>query len=223
MSLDLDWGYAPQDVRHRVNTGFNHQIIRNLTSGMTLNASTGTPRTLRTGFDDNGDLIFNDRPAGVARNTARAATQWSVNANASYAINFGRRNTPPPPGFLIQVVGNQAPTVQQITADWRYRMQFFVNVQNLTNRANYIGAQRDVHVPVLQPPDVGANPRKVDIGVVFQFPRLVARRVVSAAGSTAPTGSLRDRRAIAADPARAQAGHAGARQITLSLEHEEAG
>jgi hypothetical protein len=169
VSLDLDWGFAPQDVRHRVNTGFNHQIVRNLTSGMNLNMSTGTPYTLRTGFDDNGDLIFNDRPAGVARNTARAATQWSVNANASYAINFGRRNTPPPPGFLIQVVGNQAPTVQQITPDWRYRMQFFVNIQNLTNRANYIGYSGMFTSPFYGRPTSVANPRKVDIGVNFQF------------------------------------------------------
>ena len=32
------------------------------------------PYTIRTGFDENGDLVYNDRPDGVARNTQRAPT-----------------------------------------------------------------------------------------------------------------------------------------------------
>ena len=167
--LAQEWGYAPQDVRNRFNVGMNNQIVRNLTSGITLNMASGTPYTLRTGLDDNGDLAFNDRPPGVARNTARAASQMTINANASYAIPFGRRNTPPPPGFLISVVGNQAPTVQQITTDWRYRLQFFVQVQNLTNRANYIGYSGVFTSPFFAQPTAVANPRKVDIGMNFQF------------------------------------------------------
>ena len=168
-SFDLEWGYAPQDVRHRLTTGLNNQIVRNLTTGINFNAASGTPYTLRTGLDDNGDLVFNDRPAGVARNTERAALQWSLNLNASYAIPFGRRTTPPPPGFLISVVGNQAPTVQQVTADWRYRMQFFVNVQNVTNHANYIGYSGVYSSLFFRQPTAVANPRKVDIGMTFQF------------------------------------------------------
>jgi hypothetical protein len=169
VALDLDWGYSPQDVRHRLNAGVNHQIVRNLTSSVNINASSGTPYTLRTGLDDNGDLVFNDRPAGVDRNTERAASQWAVNVNASYAIPFGRRTTPPPPGFLISVVGNQAPTVQQITTDWRYRMQFFINVQNVTNHFNYINYSGVLTSPFLGRPTSVANPRKVDIGMNFQF------------------------------------------------------
>jgi hypothetical protein len=167
--FDLEWGYSPQDVRHRLNAGMNNQIVRGLTAGINLNASTGTPYTLRTGVDENGDLVFNDRPAGVERNTERAAAQWAVNLNASYAIPFGRRTVPPPPGFLISVVGNQAPTVQQVAIDWKYRMQFFVNIQNVTNRANYIGYSGVFTSPFFGRPTSVANPRKVDIGLNFQF------------------------------------------------------
>ena len=167
--FDLEWGYAPQDVRHRLTAGMNNQILRNLTTGVNLNATSGTPYTLRTGLDDNGDLVFNDRPPGVARNTERAAAQWSLNLNASYAIPFGRRTTPPPPGFLVSVVGGQAPTVQQVTTDWRYRMQFFVQVQNVTNHANYIGYSGVYSSLFFGRPTAVANPRKVDIGMTFQF------------------------------------------------------
>lgn len=169
VTLDREWGFGPQDVRHRLNVGLNHQIVRNLTSNINLNASTGTPYTLRTGVDDNGDLVFNDRPAGVDRNTERAAAQWAVNLSGSYAIPFGKRTTPPPPGFLISVVGGQAPTVQQVTTDWRYRVQFFVQVQNLTNRANYIGYSGVLTSPFFGRPTSVANPRKVDIGLNFSF------------------------------------------------------
>ena len=167
--LEQEWGYAPQDVRNRFNLGMNNQIVRGLTSGLNFNASSGTPYTLFTGVDDNGDLAFNDRPVGVERNTERAAAQWTLNANASYAIPFGRRATAPPPGFLISVVGNQAPTVQQIAVDWRYRLQFFVQVQNVTNRANYIGYSGVMTSLFFGRPTRVANPRKVDIGMNFQF------------------------------------------------------
>ena len=34
-------------------------------------AQAAAPYTIRSGVDTNGDLIFNDRPAGVGRNTLR--------------------------------------------------------------------------------------------------------------------------------------------------------
>ena len=131
VTLDGEWGFAPQDVRNRLNAGMNTPDRQEpCRVGINLNASSGTPYTIRTGFDDNGDLVFNDRPSGSSATRERAAAQWTLNMNASYAIAFGRRSNPPPPGFLISVVGNQAPTVQQMNDDWRYRLQFFVQVQN---------------------------------------------------------------------------------------------
>ena len=61
--------------RHRVTAGFTSSALRNLSWQIDGQGSSGTPYTIQTGFDDNGDLIFNDRPAGVGRNTARASTQ----------------------------------------------------------------------------------------------------------------------------------------------------
>ena len=53
--------------------------LKNLNANINLNASTGTPYTITTGHDDNGDLVFNDRPAGVGRNTQWTPGQWTVN------------------------------------------------------------------------------------------------------------------------------------------------
>ena len=37
---------------------------------MNVNGNLGTAYGIQTGLDDNGDLIFNDRPAGVAQEYA---------------------------------------------------------------------------------------------------------------------------------------------------------
>jgi transcriptional regulator len=69
----LEWGPANGDVRHRLNTSINNQIVKNLLIVININGASAAPYTIRTGLDDNGDLVFNDRPAGVGRNSARGA------------------------------------------------------------------------------------------------------------------------------------------------------
>ena len=44
--------------------------LRNFNANLNFNASSAPPYTIRTGVDTNGDLVFNDRPDGVGRNTA---------------------------------------------------------------------------------------------------------------------------------------------------------
>src|SRR4029078_10165605 len=75
---DTEWGPAPGDVRHRVNLGINTSMLKNFSSFLSPVAGTGTPYSIRTGYDDNGDLIFNDRPAGYGRNTLRQPGQWTL-------------------------------------------------------------------------------------------------------------------------------------------------
>ena len=70
--------------------------MRNLLLGLNLNTSTAPPYTMLSGRDDNGDGIFNDRPAGVARNTLRASGQTTINANFGYVFAFGRTAALPP-------------------------------------------------------------------------------------------------------------------------------
>lgn len=164
-----EWAYANGDVRHRVNGSLSAQFIRGLSTTLGANVSSGQPYTIRTGTDDNGDLVFNDRPAGVGRNTARAAGQWAMNGSASYSIPFGRRATPPPPGISISIQGNAAPTVQTVNIDWKYRLTLFAQFQNLTNHANYIGYSGVMNSPFFGRPTTVAGTRKVDLGVTLSF------------------------------------------------------
>jgi hypothetical protein len=170
--LERDWGTAAGDIRHRVIMQISSQMVRNLTMSLLMNRVSGTPYTLQTGFDDNGDLIFNDRPAGVGRNTERAKEQLFVNANVNYSFTFGRANSglPPPTAIAITQVGG-ATSVQTIAVpqNGRYRIGIFVNAQNLTNRANYVGYSGVMTSPFFRRARDVINPRRVDIGVNFGF------------------------------------------------------
>jgi hypothetical protein len=167
--LEREWGPANNDVRHRLNMQFNNQVLKNLSMGIGVNMTSGTPYTLRTGFDDNGDLIFNDRPQGVGRNTERAANHASLNVNIGYNRTFG----PPaggPPGIGVFVGGPGAtPTVQTFEPPARYRIGIFVDAQNVTNRANYTGYSGTMTSPFFRQATAVAQTRRVHAGVNFGF------------------------------------------------------
>jgi hypothetical protein len=147
-TLATEWGPAPFNRRHRVQASFTSQAIRNLTAVLNLAANTGTPYSITTGFDDNGDSMFNDRPAGVGRNTLRMPGQSTLAANLSYAMGLGRD--------------------PQTKRD-RYRLTWTVNAMNLTNHANYGGFSGVQTSPFFMRPTTVQNPRKVDIGMSVTF------------------------------------------------------
>ena len=123
--------------------------------------------TVTTGADNNGDNIFNDRPAGVGRNTERGAAQWSINTQFGYSLGFGRQIGVP---GGVAVIGNgAAPTVIAINENPKYRVQFFVAIQNLTNHANYGGYSGTLTSPFFGRPTMVTGTRKVDFGVTLGF------------------------------------------------------
>ena len=166
--LDTEWGPAVGDVRHRVNVSLNNQIVRNLLLSLNVTASSGTPYSIRTGRDENSDLVFNDRPAGVGRNTERAAAQWSVNTFFAYMLAFGRIPAGLPPGVTV-IQGGGVATVQNFEQPPKYVVQFFVQASNLTNHPNYQGYSGTMTSPFFGKPTTVSATRKVDVGVNVLF------------------------------------------------------
>jgi hypothetical protein len=154
-------------VRQRLNVSVNNQIIKNLLIAINVNGASGAPYTIRTGLDDNGDLVFNDRPPGVGRNTARGDWHWTLNTMTGYVFAFGRA-AGGPPGIAV-IGGGGAPVVQSVDAGPRYRVQFFVQTQNLTNRANYVGYSGTQTSPFFGQPTSVLGTRKVESGINFSF------------------------------------------------------
>jgi hypothetical protein len=163
----FEWGPANGDVRHRVNVNVNNQIVKNLLMGININASSGAPYTIRSGRDDNGDLVYNDRPVGVGRNTERAASHFTINTMLGYGFAFGPR-AGGPPGIAV-IGGGGGPVVQSVDQGQRYRLQFFVQSQNLTNRPNYVGYSGTMGSYFFRQPTSVAGTRRVETGINFSF------------------------------------------------------
>ena len=161
-TLSTEWGPSPGDRRHRVQASVNTQALKNLNASLALGGSSGPPYNMTTGLDDNGDLIFNDRPAGVGRNTLRAPWQLTWTSNVSYAIGFGT-----PAVARAQEKGGGDRGAAQTAG--RYRLVFTLQAQNLTNRANYVGFSGVMTSPFFQQATAVANPRKIDLGMSFRF------------------------------------------------------
>jgi hypothetical protein len=166
--LTADWGPATTDVRHRLNAAFNNQVIRNVLVGLNVNTNTGPAYRLLTGRDDNGDGVFNDRPAGAGRNTIRAGGHATVNLFAAYQFAFGR-TAPLPPGIGIFGGGAAAQVRTFDQGNARYRLQVFIQAENLTNQANYLGYSGTLTSPFFGRPTTVSGMRKIDAGVSLNF------------------------------------------------------
>jgi hypothetical protein len=164
-----DWGPANNDIRRRLNMGISSSQLRNLNANINVNVGSASPYTIRTGTDDNGDLVLNDRPAGVGRNTLRASGQWTINGFFNYGWTFGKP-VERPGGITFRSDGGALAVSQAANQNaGRYRLSLNVNVQNLTNHGNLIGYSGTMTSDFFRQPTSVAGTRKVDIGLGLSF------------------------------------------------------
>jgi hypothetical protein len=183
---DADWGPAAQDVRHRLFFNFNTPLARGVRMGLSVQGASALPYNIITGFDANGDSVFNDRAPGVARNSGRGAAQWTSNLrlNKSFPLGGVRSGPPamplpPPPtggGAMAQRVGAGGPggdggpqmMVMEMT-NARYRLDLFVNIQNAFNRTNYNAFVGNMLSPFFGQATSAGPARRVEVGASISF------------------------------------------------------
>lgn len=98
LNPDVDWGPSRQDIRHRFQVQGTVPLVYGVRVTPNFNVQSGVPYNQTTGFDDNNDGAFNDRPDGVTRNSLRGDWTWGLNLNVNKRINLGRLPTPATPG-----------------------------------------------------------------------------------------------------------------------------
>jgi hypothetical protein len=154
--VDTEWGPGPADMPYRINATLTSTQMRNLSAALTWFASDGFPYTWTTGLDDNQDGFLNDRPAGVGLRTLRTAPQSTLSSRVTYT-------------FALANAVSGAGAVPGPAASARYRLSVFVNVNNLTNHANFGGYSGVMTSPFFMRPTLVFNPRKIDVGVNVNF------------------------------------------------------
>jgi hypothetical protein len=145
---EAEWGPSSQDVHHRISGNASDIVGPHLSFGSYWNFSSAPPYTITTGLDPNGDGIFNERPSGVGRNSARGFSQFDQGVFLGW--QWPRYTFAPdkPP---------------------RRRVQLALSASNVWNRVN-----RTVISGVLSSPFFGqavsaAPPRRVYIGINTTF------------------------------------------------------
>jgi hypothetical protein len=140
-SLAAEWGPSPNDIRHTVFFSLNSSAFKNLSVSVNGNWNSAPPLTILTGFDNNGDSILNDRPAGVGRNSARTSGQLYSYMYISYSVGLGARKVVGQPGIMINGGGVGGLTVTSMAQQPapRYRLIFSVSIDNPANHQNYQG------------------------------------------------------------------------------------
>jgi len=184
---DADWGPSAQDVRHRIFFNVNAPLVNGVRVGLNVQGSSPLPYNITTGFDNNGDTVFNDRAPGVTRNSGRGAAQWTTNIRFNKSIGLGglRQGPPnmpmpptPPPsgGAMNQRVGGGAPgggegpqMVVMEGGNTKYRFDLFLNIQNAFNNVNYNAFVGNQLSPFFGTATSAAAPRRVEVGFSLGF------------------------------------------------------
>ena len=184
---DADWGPSAQDVRHRIFFNINTPLGRGVRMGMGVQGASALPYNITTGLDTNGDSVFNDRESGVSRNSGRGAVQWTSNMRINKSIGLGgARSGPPnlplpplPPssgGAMNQRAGAGGPgggdgpqMVVMEGTNQRYRLDLFLNVQNVFNRTNYNAFVGNMLSPFFGQATSAGPARRVEVGASISF------------------------------------------------------
>lgn len=172
----VDWGPSASDVRHRGGGMASASLPRGFRVMAMTSASSAGPYNITTGFDENGDTVINDRPAGVGRNSGRGAGQVDLMTRIGWGFGFGKA-----PGTQTGI-----PNIKRITSDaqsdplgaissalggqaHRYRVEIFVQGYNVLNRVNRVGFRGVLTSPFFGTATASLPPRRLEIGTRFDF------------------------------------------------------
>jgi len=167
--LAYEWGPAAGSVRHNFIGGFTSSSLRNFNWQIDGRFASGTPYTIQTGYDDNGDTIFNDRPLGVGRNTVRADNTWSMNLFAGYSFTFGPRIVLPGGPVIYGTPAGVNVMTYAPPPQGRYRVTLNCFIYNLTNHANLGGFSGVMTSPFFLQPTMAQQARRINLGIGLGF------------------------------------------------------
>jgi hypothetical protein len=181
--LAAEWGPGAGMPRHSLNGNISTRLLDRISLNLSANWRSGLPYNVTTGRDDNGDTVFNDRPAGVGRNSATGDAAFTLGGMLSYSLGFGRRGGEGGPGGTTVIMRDgAAPAMaagggQQMVMmgggaldnSSRYSVNLFVSAQNLLNSVTPIGYSGVMTSELFGKPIGAARARSFNIGARIGF------------------------------------------------------
>jgi hypothetical protein len=178
-NVAAEWGRAGAIPRHNVSALVNTNLTKSLRLGLSTSARAGIPYTITTGRDDNSDTVFNDRPAGVRRNSVTGADLWDMAARLTYAFGFGQKpqSGSGPGGQMVMIRMGGGSGAGDLLGSMpgggaenkRIRIELFVAAGNIFNTVNPIGYSGVMTSPFFGQPTAAAAARKIDVGMRIGF------------------------------------------------------
>jgi hypothetical protein len=173
-NLRADRGPSASDFRHLISGFISKRLPAGFAISSVFQATSALPYNITTGFDDNGDTVINDRPAGVGRNSARGASRWEIGSRLSWGIDFGPAQQANAAGQQVRMIrigggDGAAPPSISIGASKKYRLEFYAQAFNLLNHAN-LGAFSGVQTsPFFAQATSAQPPRRFEVGMRMNF------------------------------------------------------
>jgi hypothetical protein len=144
-NLHNEWGNTV-DPRHTFSASVNARLPLDVYLTTVIEARSGSFYTIRTGKDDNGNGVSNDRPPGVAKNSEVGPNYFDVGFNFSKAFDLNR---------------SAASTGPQ--------MNVFANLSNAFNMQHPGLPSGVVTSPFFMRSFNATSPRTIEVGMRFQF------------------------------------------------------
>jgi carboxypeptidase family protein len=162
-SVDLtrEWSPSSADARHALNVSLNSDLIGGFRVAAFFRAQSALPYNITLGTDPNGDGIFNERPAGVTRNSARGSPTQNLDLMLTWRVGLG-------PGRTQSAVAGSSGR-KPGSADDPFRVEVFAhatNVLNLVNTPNFSGVLTS---PFFGLPISASTPRRLTLGTRVWF------------------------------------------------------
>lgn len=170
-NLRLDRAVSNLDQRHRLYASVFWRIRKNLNLSTSFIANSPLPYTITTGFDANGDTIFNDRPFNLERNSERGAWRKQIDTSLSWTIGLVKRKDGQTgaPGMIVISSAEAASGDIGIDTRYKYSLKLYstaYNVFNFTNFTNFVGVQTS---PFFRQPIAADSPRRIEFGLRLTF------------------------------------------------------
>jgi hypothetical protein len=167
MRLDREFGPTAADRDHYATLGANLTVPGNVFVSPYLTAASGRPFNITTGFDNNGDGVFADRPGIAAAGMAGAIQTpqgWFLAGRPDDAPIVGRNSAREPAMLRLDLrvsrafrhAGAASPVVA-------------ANVENLLNRANFEGMNGVVTSPSFGLPKRAGTARRITLSAGVSF------------------------------------------------------